>query len=345
MFLLMHDFLPGCLFAVVVIKCFMMGVNVWWVYLAPQNIPRAISVLTLGNKVILHCNEACWVDLEQAELALPNPYWSERLGIMEWTELAHSNHADWKDGMNSAGSPKPCWLERLGIMEWTELAPGIMEWTELAPGIMEWTELAPKPWFGKAWYDGMNSCGWTKTLLFGKAWYNRMNLCGWTKTLLFRKAWNGGVKLAAESKPSRLRQTGCCLLLHSGKEWWWRMLCMVAGWQWDPKDRPTFKEIHYLLENMFEKSSISEGRQLHLSFSLLLGFFYGVFSFSHTSLFSFRLLSLFPSFLTHHFIPFLSYSLLHFFMLVTWVFFFSFRSYEGKNLLRLVWCWLQFTCV
>ena len=41
--------------AVVVIKCFMIGVNVWWVYLAPQNIPRAISVLTLGNKVILYC--------------------------------------------------------------------------------------------------------------------------------------------------------------------------------------------------------------------------------------------------------------------------------------------------
>ena len=47
-------FLPGCLFAVVVIKCFMIGVNVWRVYLAPQNIPRAISVLTLGNKVLLY---------------------------------------------------------------------------------------------------------------------------------------------------------------------------------------------------------------------------------------------------------------------------------------------------
>ena len=40
---------------VVVIKCFMIGVNVWWVYLAPQNIPRAVNVLTLGNKVILYC--------------------------------------------------------------------------------------------------------------------------------------------------------------------------------------------------------------------------------------------------------------------------------------------------
>ena len=27
----------------------------WWVYLAPENIPRAISVLTLGNKVTLYC--------------------------------------------------------------------------------------------------------------------------------------------------------------------------------------------------------------------------------------------------------------------------------------------------
>ena len=52
MLLSVNDFLPGYLFAVVVIKCFMIGVNVWWVYLAPQNIPRAISVLTLGNKVI-----------------------------------------------------------------------------------------------------------------------------------------------------------------------------------------------------------------------------------------------------------------------------------------------------
>ena len=29
MFLSMNDFLPGCLFPVVVIKCFMTGVSVW----------------------------------------------------------------------------------------------------------------------------------------------------------------------------------------------------------------------------------------------------------------------------------------------------------------------------
>ena len=53
-FLFMNDFLLGSLFAVVVNKCFMIGVNVWWVYLTPQNIPRAVSVLTLGNKVVLY---------------------------------------------------------------------------------------------------------------------------------------------------------------------------------------------------------------------------------------------------------------------------------------------------
>ncbi|XP_025112179.1 tyrosine-protein kinase Abl-like isoform X2 [Pomacea canaliculata] len=35
-------------------------------------------------------------------------------------------------------------------------------------------------------------------------------------------------------------------------------ILMLKCWQWDPKDRPTFKEIHYVLENMFDKSSISE---------------------------------------------------------------------------------------
>ncbi|XP_064617086.1 tyrosine-protein kinase Abl-like isoform X2 [Liolophura sinensis] len=33
---------------------------------------------------------------------------------------------------------------------------------------------------------------------------------------------------------------------------------MLRCWQWDLKDRPTFKEIHYQLENMFQNSSISE---------------------------------------------------------------------------------------
>ena len=45
-------FLPGCLFAVLKKKCFMIGVNVWWVCLAPENIPSA-AVLTLGSKAVL----------------------------------------------------------------------------------------------------------------------------------------------------------------------------------------------------------------------------------------------------------------------------------------------------
>ena len=60
MFLSMNDFLPGCLFAVV-IKCFMIGVNVLLVYLAPQKIPRAISISTLGNKVVLYRLLECLV--------------------------------------------------------------------------------------------------------------------------------------------------------------------------------------------------------------------------------------------------------------------------------------------
>ena len=39
------------LFAVV-IRCFMIRVNVWWVYLAPQNIPCAISVDTWQSSYI-----------------------------------------------------------------------------------------------------------------------------------------------------------------------------------------------------------------------------------------------------------------------------------------------------
>ena len=33
----------------------MIGVNVWWVYLAPQHISRAIVLMILGNEVVLYC--------------------------------------------------------------------------------------------------------------------------------------------------------------------------------------------------------------------------------------------------------------------------------------------------
>ena len=48
----MNDVLPRCFFAVVLQWCFTTGVNVWWVCLAPQNIPSAI-VLTVAYKVVL----------------------------------------------------------------------------------------------------------------------------------------------------------------------------------------------------------------------------------------------------------------------------------------------------
>lgn len=35
---------------------------------------------------------------------------------------------------------------------------------------------------------------------------------------------------------------------------------MRQCWQWAAADRPTFKEIHHSLENMFQESSITEGK-------------------------------------------------------------------------------------
>lgn len=34
---------------------------------------------------------------------------------------------------------------------------------------------------------------------------------------------------------------------------------MRQCWQWSAAERPTFKEIHHSLENMFQESSITEG--------------------------------------------------------------------------------------
>lgn len=39
---------------------------------------------------------------------------------------------------------------------------------------------------------------------------------------------------------------------------------MRQCWQWSAADRPTFKEIHHSLENMFQESSITEGKIIYL---------------------------------------------------------------------------------
>uniref|UniRef100_T1JKA1 Serine-threonine/tyrosine-protein kinase catalytic domain-containing protein n=1 Tax=Strigamia maritima TaxID=126957 RepID=T1JKA1_STRMM len=54
-------------------------------------------------------------------------------------------------------------------------------------------------------------------------------------------------------------------LMHSCKNYY--IKCQVlrfngklnSGWQWNPVDRLTFKEIHHALETMFQNSSINEG--------------------------------------------------------------------------------------
>jgi len=39
---------------------------------------------------------------------------------------------------------------------------------------------------------------------------------------------------------------------------------MRQCWQWLAAERPTFKEIHHSLENMFQESSITEGKWIIL---------------------------------------------------------------------------------
>jgi len=47
------------------------------------------------------------------------------------------------------------------------------------------------------------------------------------------------------------------------------MAC-IAGWQWEPADRPTFREIHIALDNMIHTSSVvGEGIQLCRSYTML----------------------------------------------------------------------------
>ena len=58
----------------------MIGMNVWWVYLAPQNIPRAI-VLTLGNKVILF-RIVLWCNYTYSEVSA-----KDNVGMVRNTQL------------------------------------------------------------------------------------------------------------------------------------------------------------------------------------------------------------------------------------------------------------------
>lgn len=36
---------------------------------------------------------------------------------------------------------------------------------------------------------------------------------------------------------------------------------MRGCWQWNPMDRPSFREVHHALEHMFQDNSITEGNQ------------------------------------------------------------------------------------
>ena len=80
---------------IVVIKCFMIAVNVWWVYLAPRTIPRAISVLTLGNKVILYC---CIVFLGRDRIKqhlISRTRWNQAIWILRISMSPSSTRISW----------------------------------------------------------------------------------------------------------------------------------------------------------------------------------------------------------------------------------------------------------
>ena len=49
--------------------------------------------------------------------------------------------------------------------------------------------------------------------------------------------------------------------LKSNRSWY----SLISGWQWDPKDRPTFHDIVVSLENMFDKTNVNDGMTFSLT--------------------------------------------------------------------------------
>ena len=84
MYLFMNDFTRMFICCCCSLFFFMIGVNVWRVYLAPQNIPSATG-LTPGNKVVLYCFFA-FVELKYlcASLSINGRY---SFSLLEWNSF------------------------------------------------------------------------------------------------------------------------------------------------------------------------------------------------------------------------------------------------------------------
>ena len=85
----------------------MIGMNVWWVYLSPQNIPRAI-VLTLGNKVGLYFSLG-WVNMistatQHTYIQATLPLLQQRL--KELTNITHVETDPWIFHLNTSAGNK-----------------------------------------------------------------------------------------------------------------------------------------------------------------------------------------------------------------------------------------------
>ena len=53
---------------------------------------------------------------------------------------------------------------------------------------------------------------------------------------------------------------------------------MRQCWNWEPAERPSFHDIHYAMENMFQESSITEGKSKHYGQMFLHDQFHSLFS-------------------------------------------------------------------
>ena len=91
----------------------MIGVIVWWVYLAPQNIPRAISVLTLGNKVVLYYTVSYYDDYSvqtnwQSTSRGDRMRWLSHEVDRKQTTSTTTSFCSWIDWVGKVDFPTPC---------------------------------------------------------------------------------------------------------------------------------------------------------------------------------------------------------------------------------------------
>ena len=90
----------------------MIGVTLWWVYLAPQNIPGAI-VLTFGSKILLFCIVLWWSIKEFCEWRVVDNKCILRLSCFQ----ASTRYSSWLPGYHETVGT----LQTTPLMTWRVL--------------------------------------------------------------------------------------------------------------------------------------------------------------------------------------------------------------------------------